>query len=103
MKDQDLTAQAPAEFAPGPLNPIGVPIVIDWGRPVRTKGGHHPIRILAIDYSLRQPIVGVQTDIEPGQASVWSWFVDGAFQLDHRQTSLDLENSPEAPKEVDHA
>jgi hypothetical protein len=86
----------PAEFAPGPENPIGeppVPRVIDWTRPVRTMN-KFPVRILAIDYSLCMPVVGIIQYQGAGRESVATWTTEGRFDRSGRDTCCDLENIP---------
>ena len=82
---------------PGPTNPFPGPV--DFTKPVRTKGGKYPVRIIAIDNSLAKPIIGVMVgtgchfDKEAN-----SWHANGQYHPATPGDCLDLENIPEASK-----
>ena len=83
------------EFIPGPLAPFPG---LDFSKPLRCKGPKYPVRILAIDYSLTKPIVGVIESVGGRLgASVSEWHINGQFNPSDSSSNpdyLDLENVP---------
>jgi hypothetical protein len=74
--------------------------MIDYSKPVRTKGSKSPVRILATDVADPEyPVLGLART-QSGRESPVSWAADGAFvarSADGRSTNghpLDLENVP---------
>jgi hypothetical protein len=90
------TALATIE-GPGPLAPIPGPI--DWSKPLQTKGGHYPVRVIAIDHSLTRPVIGVVGGTESSLSrEVNSWHYNGQFDARTSGDCLDLVNVPEVSK-----
>jgi len=83
-------ASALENWIPGPSKPFNTRI--DFTRPVRTSGRKHPVRILAIDWSLRRPIIGV-IDHEDYRNEAESWYPDGSYsKMGGLDGGLSLEN-----------
>jgi hypothetical protein len=81
------------DMIPGPLNPLPGPI--DFSKPVQTKNSKTPVRIIAIDYSLSRPVIGViQAEYFDKEVSCWS--ISGIYSSNGSRCGLDLENVPEA-------
>jgi len=81
---------------PGPLAPFPG---LDFTRPLRTKGGQYPVRILAIDYSLRNPVIGViVVDHLKDESNTWS--INGTYLQSGSPSGMDLENYEPAALET---
>jgi hypothetical protein len=87
----DEVPPIPQDMIPGPLNPLPGPV--DFTKPLRTKGGKQPVRIIAIDYSLRKPIIGV-LQATGFDKEVSCWTSNGQYNPAGTSEFLDLENVP---------
>ena len=59
------------------MNPISL-----QGRYTTTSGA--PVRILCVDSDGMQPVVGIQ------DGDVWTWGIDGQFNVNGRKSAMDL-------------
>lgn len=85
---------APENQIPGPLAPFPG---LDFSKPVRCKGPKYPVRIIAIDYSLTRPIIGVMQEAGTSrfEREISSWYANGQYNptdTSRNPDFLDLEN-----------
>jgi hypothetical protein len=96
-EDGAASAEAASAVAARQDAPKVIPSPIDFTKPVRTKAGY-PVRILAIDMSLKKPVVGVIDNPAFGWGAD-AWSLGGAFG--GTSGCLDLENVEPANPEFD--
>ncbi len=88
------TAAPSLEITPGPLAPLPCPV--DYSRPVQTRNGF-PVRIIAIDFALTKPVLGVMESIGGYLGKkVTEWSYNGLFHDGIGSDCLDLINVPAA-------
>jgi len=68
--------------------------MIDWTKPVRTKGTKTKVRILSLDGPGSQPVVGYLLNDDP---EVFTWNLGGGLNPEPVSCGMDLENTPPAP------
>ncbi len=66
--------------------------MIDWTKPVRTKGSKTPVKILSLEGPGNMSVVGYLMD---GDTDICQWYPGGGFAVDPHPSDLDLENVPD--------
>lgn len=65
--------------------------MIDWTKPVRTKGSKTPVKILSLAGPGNMSVVGYLE----GDTDISQWYPGGGYSVDPEPSDMDLENVPE--------